>query len=490
LSLRLHGTIAIAFAVPLVLLLTTVRTLVGFWDTADLQTVAWIAGIPYPTGFPGYVMLGWLWTHVVPFASVAARLNALSALAIAFGSATIAALALLFDVVPLIAILGGWTFAFAHVVWLRGTYADVHPVGFAVAFVAFALAVAWTLRGDARALVSAIVLAGFAVAIDNTTVLILAGGVVASLGRRWPLRAAAAAAAIALTIAVAGYAYLPLRSAYVTAHRLDPTLALGLPAGRPFWDDHHPATAEGFLALVGGTEWGPGETLGHVVSPAAVRAAVDRFGGEIGEDEPQGLIVAALVGLGFIAARAPPVAIGLVLAALLPALFGASYPAEADPERYVFTAYAVAALGIAVAADRTVRAFGRDAPVTALAVVASLLLIVVARDFARSNDLYLTRADDSAQGLGARVVASTRDGAVVVAQWDWATALAYRAYVDRGFGRRILVCALPRDYIEDYAGWSRGRQVAILSLGRPDVPGFRFRLLSDGTPQVYEIVTP
>ena len=480
----------LAFAVPLVVLLTSVRTSVGFWDTADLQTVAWIAGIPYPTGFPGYVVLGWLWTHVVPFASVAARLNALSAIAIAIGSATIAALALLFDVVPLIAILGGWTFAFAHVVWLRGTYADVHPVGFAVAFVAFALAAGWTLRGDARTLVSAILLAGFAVAIDNTTVLILAGGVVASLGRRWPWRATVSAAAVALVIVATAYAYLPLRSAYVTEHRLDPTLALGLPPGRPFWDDHHPATAAGFHALVEGTEWGPGETLGHVVSPAALRAAVDRFGVEVGDDEPQGLIVAALVGLGFIAARAPPIAIGLVLAALLPALFGASYPAEADPERYVFTAYAVGALGVAVAADRTVRAFGRDAPTTALAVVMSLLLIAVARDVVRARDLYAVRADTSAQALGARVVASTRDGAVILAPWDWATPLAYRAYVERRFGRRILVCALPRDYIEDYAGWSRDRQVAILSEGLPNVPGYRFRLLSDGAPQVYEIVSP
>jgi hypothetical protein len=490
LSLRLHGTIAIAFAVPLVLLLTTVRTLVGFWDTADLQTVAWIAGIPYPTGFPGYVMLGWLWTHVVPVASVAARLNALSAIAMAVGSATVAALALLFDVVPLIAILAGWTFALAHVIWLRGSYADVHPVGFATAFVALALAVAWTLRGDVRALVSAIVLAGFAAAIDNTTVLILVGGVVASLGRPWPLRAAAAAAAIALAIAVAAYAYLPLRSAYVTAHRLDPTLALGLPPGRPFWDDHHPATAEGFQALVGGTEWGPGETLARVVSPAAVRAAVNRFGGEVGDDEPQGLLVAALVGLGFIAARAPPVCLGLVLAALLPALFGASYPAEADPERYVFTAYAVAALGVAVAADRTARAFGRAAPTAALAIVMSLLLIVVARDVVRSSDLYATRADDSSQAFGARVVASTHDGAVVLSPWDWATTLAYRAYVDHAFGRRILVCALPRDYIDQYAGWSRRGQVAILSEGAPAIPGYRFRLLSNGTPQVYELVTP
>jgi hypothetical protein len=49
---------------------------------------------------------------------------------------------------------------------------------------------------------------------------------------------------------------------------------------------------------------------------------------------------------------------------------------------------------------------------------------------------------------------------------------------------------LPRDYIEDYARWARNRQVAILSDGVPDIPGFRFRLLSGGTPQVYEFVAP
>ena len=42
------------------MLLATVRTSVGFWDTGDLQTVAWIGGIPYPTGYPLYVVAGWL----------------------------------------------------------------------------------------------------------------------------------------------------------------------------------------------------------------------------------------------------------------------------------------------------------------------------------------------------------------------------------------------------------------------------------------------
>jgi hypothetical protein len=488
LSLRLHGTIALAFAVPLIVLLTSVRTSVGFWDTGDLQTVAWIAGIPYPTGYPGYVMLAWLWMHAVPIASPAARLNALSAIAIAFGSATICALALLFEVVPLLAVLGGWTFAFAHVVWLRGTYADVHPVGFVTALVAFALAVVWTLRGDARALAGAIVIAGLAVAIDNTTVLVLAGGVVAALGRPWPWRAAVPAASAALLIVVAAYAFLPLRSAYVTSHRLDPTLALGIPAGRPFWDDHHPATVAGFRSLVAGTEWGPHETLIQIISPGAVRAAIERFGGELNDDEPEGMLLAAVVGIGFIAARAPLIGLGLVLAAVLPALFGASYPAEADPERYAFAAYAVAGLGIAVAADRIVHAFGRDRAAPVLGIVAALLTVAVVRDAVRAGDLYAVRADDAAAALGARVTANTRDGAVVIAPWDWATPLAYRAYVEHGFGRRIVVCALPRDYAEHYEAWAALGQVAILSYGAPDIPGYHFRLLSGGMPQVYEIL--
>jgi hypothetical protein len=507
LSLRLTGpvTVAIAFAVPLVVLLASVRTSVGYWDTGDLQTVAWIAGIPYPTGFPGYVIVGWLWTHLLPLGSVAARLNALSAVAIASGAATVAATALLFEVLPAVAILAGTTFAFANAVWLRGTYADVHPLGFAVAFAAVALAVRWVLRGDERALATGIVLAGAAVAIDNTAVLILSGGVVATLARRWPLPVVARSLAIAVLIVGAAYAYLPLRSAYVTAHRADPTLALGIPPGRPFWDDHHPSTREGFRSLVAGTEWGPGETLAVLFTPAVVRRAADRFGAEVSADEPQGLLIVALIGLGFVVAQAPVIGLGLILTASVPALFGAAYPAEADPERYVLALYAVTALGVAVAADRTVRAFGRARPAVALGVVCALLAVVCANDLLRGRDLFAYRAtrvpsslaslfayraNAEASELGTRVATSTRDDAVVVAPWDWATALAYRAYVEQTFGRRIVVCALAHEHLDEYAGWMRDRQVTIVSEGTPNLPGYRTRRLTDGNPQVYEVLAP
>jgi hypothetical protein len=492
LAFRLRGlpALAIAFAVPLVMLLASVRTSVGFWDTGDLQTVAWIAGIPYPTGFPGYVVVGWLWTHLLPVGSVAARLNALSAVAIAAAAAALAGAAQTLGVRPLIAILAAWTFAFAHTVWYRATYADVHPLGFAVAFVALALAVRWAVHRDARALALAVPLGGVALAIDNTTLLILAGGVVVALARPLPPRLVARAAGIAALIVVVAYAYLPLRSAYVTAHRLDPTLALGIAPGRPFWDDHHPATREGFQALVAGSEWSPHATLVRLFTPTTFRAATERYGGFLLDDETQLLLFAALLGLGFIAAQSPLIAFGLVLAAAIPALFGASYQAEADPGRYVFTLYAVLALGVAVGAERSVRAFGRERPGVALGIVTALLIALVGRDGVLGADLFAQRTEAAASRLGERVAASTRDGAVVVAPWDWATPLAYKAYVERGLGGRIVVCALVRDHLDDYARWLRERQVAIVSDGAPQLPGFRVRRLAGGMPQVYELLAP
>jgi hypothetical protein len=489
LILRIRGAwaVAIAFLVPLVVLLASVRTEVGYWDTADLQTVAWIGGIPYPTGFPGYVIVGWLWTHLIPLASVAARLNALSAIAIAAGAATITALALLFDVVPLLAILAGWTFAFAHPVWLRGTYADAHPVGFAVAFAAVALALSWSRRGDARALSAAIVLGGVALALDNTTVLILPGGILAAAVRRPPPRRTFAALGIAALVVAGAYAYLPLRSAHVTAAGTDPTLALGIPPGRPFWDDHHPSTLEGFRALVTGAQWRPESTVGRLFTPQAFQATLARFGPELSADLPQGLLLAAAFGFAAIVVEAPLAGLGLLLSAVLPPLFGGSYGVEADPERYVFTLYAVSALGIAIAADRAWRAIGGEKRTVAMAFIAGLLVLAIGRELTRGRDIIAGRDANDAAALAERVAAVTHDDAVVVAMWDFATPLGYNAYVVRGFGKRIVVCALPADYSDLYARWLRDRQLVVVNAGPPDIPGFHTRQLVGGYPAVYEV---
>ena len=40
-------------------------------DSGELVTAAHVLGVPHPTGYPLYVLLGKLWTLLVPFGSVA-----------------------------------------------------------------------------------------------------------------------------------------------------------------------------------------------------------------------------------------------------------------------------------------------------------------------------------------------------------------------------------------------------------------------------------
>jgi Protein O-mannosyl-transferase TMEM260-like len=63
-----------------------VRTLAPgllFGDSAEFQMAAWLGGFVHPTGYPLYLLLGSIWTHLLPVGDPAWRMNLLSAL---FGS--------------------------------------------------------------------------------------------------------------------------------------------------------------------------------------------------------------------------------------------------------------------------------------------------------------------------------------------------------------------------------------------------------------------
>ncbi|MGQ9785313.1 MAG: glycosyltransferase family 117 protein [Anaerolineae bacterium] len=49
-------------------------------DSGEFQFVPYILGIAHPTGYPLYVMLGWLWSHLLPLGNVAYRMNLFSSL--------------------------------------------------------------------------------------------------------------------------------------------------------------------------------------------------------------------------------------------------------------------------------------------------------------------------------------------------------------------------------------------------------------------------
>lgn len=138
-----------SFALALLALALYVRTLApGLLpgDAGEFQMAAWLGGLAHPTGYPLYLMLGWLWTHLLPFGDPAYRLNLFSAV---LAAATVGLLVLLLRRVS--HRLGGretrWhltiaatlaiTFAVTPTFWSQATRAEVYTLN--AAFVALIL---------------------------------------------------------------------------------------------------------------------------------------------------------------------------------------------------------------------------------------------------------------------------------------------------------------------------------------------------------------
>ncbi|MGH7730174.1 MAG: protein O-mannosyl-transferase family [Candidatus Eiseniibacteriota bacterium] len=72
----------VVFLLAAVVYFITLSPTVPFWDSGEFIAVSYILGIPHPPGTPFYVLLGRIAT-LIPWASVAQRVNGLSALAAA-----------------------------------------------------------------------------------------------------------------------------------------------------------------------------------------------------------------------------------------------------------------------------------------------------------------------------------------------------------------------------------------------------------------------
>ncbi|MEW6618187.1 MAG: DUF2723 domain-containing protein [bacterium] len=60
--------------------LHTLTPTIGFHDSGDMITAAYVLGIPHPTGYPLYCLLGKLWMTILPIGNIAYRMNLASAL--------------------------------------------------------------------------------------------------------------------------------------------------------------------------------------------------------------------------------------------------------------------------------------------------------------------------------------------------------------------------------------------------------------------------
>jgi Protein of unknown function (DUF2723) len=459
-----------------------------------MQTVPWIAGIAHPTGFPLFVMGGWLFAHALPLGSIAWRMALFSGLAVA-GAGW-----LLFHIVadetaePWLGAGAAIAFETANTVWSRATRAEVHDLALLciAATIYFSIRLHRGRRGRDFAYAVGALAAGLAVhpvaIFAGPGLIVLAIANRAKIGAR-TLGAAAAAAMLML----ATYAYLPIRSAIVTAARLDPTLQLGLKPGAPFWDYAHPADPRQFVWLVSGAQFRTSEGFGGFTHPLALLHAAAGAAAFLRTELGIVTCVLALAGIVVVLRRDRVLGAAYALYALAGVPFAFAYVQEADPQRYLltfeFVAVVLAALGVAELMDLG-RRLAR-VPRALWPIAGSLVFLAVgARNVDRNRGIIAVNADPLGRKFLATVAAAGPQGSVVVADWTYATALAYGAYADGTLGKRIVVASRLQDAGPNVLAWSRRRCVLVVSDVRtPDFAGapVRVRPVNAWVPYVFAV---
>ncbi|HEY6057387.1 MAG TPA: DUF2723 domain-containing protein, partial [Candidatus Limnocylindrales bacterium] len=213
------GTGAVVFAI----VRPTVMPDVGFWDTGEFQTVGPLLGTAHPTGYPSYVILGWLASVVLqPIGEPALRMNVLSALLVAFAATTTVWLVRALTGRLVVGAACGLVLGTMPIVWRVGTHADPHALHVVLVAVILGLLVTWENRrrtsspGADRWLVAAAVAYGVALGNQGLTVLLapgIAACVLAVEPRILARRDLVVRCALALSVtALVLYLELPLRA--------------------------------------------------------------------------------------------------------------------------------------------------------------------------------------------------------------------------------------------------------------------------------------
>ncbi|MFL5680535.1 MAG: protein O-mannosyl-transferase family [Chloroflexota bacterium] len=412
---------------------------VAFWDTAEFQAVGPLLGTAHPTGFPAYVVLGWLASVVLrPFGEPAFRMNLLSALLVAGAAAVTVVLVRLLTRSTLIGIAAGFGLAATPIAWTIGTHADPHALHLLLVAVLLALLVAWerpfarrdddagpVARND-RYLVAAAAVFGVALANHSLTLLLIVpvGLYVLAVDHRIWRRGRVVAACLIAVVATTALLYLelPLRAGILRAPLV--------------YAD--PSTWDGFTYIVLAEQF-----RGSIVDPLGdlpqkfatlVDLVVAQFG-----------ILAALLPVGFLvtAVRLPKYALLTGLAAAITCFFAASY-VNADITRYylgpALIAWTWLAILAGVAVDAGADAIAWDRPrlhansraAAAFLAVVVLLVPSVAALHDRSGRVDESLDTSAQQWTNAALGAMDRD-AVVVSWWSYSTPLWYAQRVE---GRR------------------------------------------------------
>jgi hypothetical protein len=426
----------------------------GFWDTGEFQTVAPLLGVAHPTGFPTYVILGWLASLVLaPLGEFALRMNLLSAVLLGLAAGLAVVLVRQLAGRTSVAVAAGLLLALTPLAWRMGTFADPHTLHVALLAGLMVILVGWEQRrragavGADRWLVGAAVLYGIMLGNHGLTALLAPGialyllAVEPGIVRR-PRLVATCAVALVGTAAVL-YLELPIRAA------MGAPLVYG-----------HPDTLDGFLYVVLGQQFGGLMTnpLDDLAGKAADLVAIaDRQLGILAALVPAAAILVAL--------RRPRFALLTITWMVIICWFNASFN-DGAIDRYYLGPLLIAVSWLGVAAGLVVDAVFPQADGPAATprrvdrtwVVAGLVGVLLAVGLvlpaALAAPATRVRVDQSsdvrARDWSRWVLQTVEEDALIVSWWSYSTPLWYRTLL---LGERPDVTVLDdRDRLDENLG--------------------------------------
>ena len=454
-----------------------------YWDTGEAQTVPWIFGIMHPTGFPVFTMSAGIFAHAFPFGTVAWRIALFSALAMTATAFIVYRFVRELDGDPWSACTAAFIFAFGGVAWTRGTRAEVHALAVMLGMASLYAGFVWLRTRRTHHLALCALYFGLGVATHPIVVMLAPALALLVTERLCALRPRAVLlCALALFGGVSCYAYLPARSAAVTAAHLDPTRSLGLPPGGAFWDDNHPQSLKGLQRELTGSDYGAGGAVARMAHWNTYRTGIPSYAQALFDElTPIGIIL-ALTGLIALWQREDASSVLLTIAFAVPTAFALAYTIESDPKRYYLLGFAVVSVFAGMGSTWLMRATAATPAARILTAFAIAALFVGV-----NHGIFAQRSNYGAEAVIDAAAANTPDDAILVSPWIYATPLAYGSYVEHRLGHRILVTAWLSEVHTRVPAWIKRRPVFVVGTLFGEVKGFRAVKVWDD-PALYRIM--
>ena len=403
------GAIAV-FAVAMVVYLRTLLPGPSVGDWAEMQFIPAQLGIPHPTGYPLYVLVGKAFS-LLPVGSLAFRAELLSAVAAAAAAGTSVLIAVRLNVRPLIATSAGLSLAGTGTLWLEATYAEMNGLHLLLVAAVIHRAFVWRAERRDRDLRLGGLLAGLAIAnhllaltVIPFIVLFVIADARSRLRERPPLFVQTLLMAL---VGVSLYLFIPLRALAGPSSIYAQFLT---------WD--------GFWAFVSGAEF-RGDM--HFASPESVGRvwhAIPDVAAQLVARSNVVFVVGGLLGGVIQLLRDRWSGLLLALVAALSVFLYANYLGDLD--QYLLSAWLVLAIWLAVGVEAVIAwlepRIPRLAPTRILAILTLILpVVIVANNWAT----YDQSGNHEGERFAQTVLDDLPPNAVLLTYWDALTNLSY-----------------------------------------------------------------